>query len=106
MLGFSGWHSRRRLLVALFTGSVVAPCFTAPIPMTQKDFYTPGTQPGDLDPGAFMFSAECRACHGDFDSANEPFATWQGSLMAMAGRDPLFFAQMTTANQDVANVGS
>ncbi|MCB9848497.1 MAG: hypothetical protein H6814_08800 [Phycisphaeraceae bacterium] len=77
-----------------------------PISMSQKDFFTPGTQPGSLDQYAFSYSAECRGCHGDFDTGNEPFATWQGSLMAMAGRDPLFFAQMTTANQDVANVGS
>ncbi|QQS09684.1 MAG: hypothetical protein IPK69_03425 [Phycisphaerales bacterium] len=32
-------------------------------------------------------------------------STWSGSLMGQAGRDPLFFAQMTLANQDVSNVG-
>jgi hypothetical protein len=35
-----------------------------------------------------------------------PFTTWNGSLMANAGRDPLFFAQLATASQDVPGVGT
>lgn len=76
-----------------------------PIPMTFEDFHLSGTQIGDIPPGNFFDSQNCSACHGNFDSANEPYFTWKGSLMGNAGRDPLFFAQMTTANQDVANVG-
>ena len=66
----------------------------------------PGTQVGDMPLSALRPASECKTCHGDFDPANEPYATWAGSLMALGGHDPLFFAQMTTANQDVANVGS
>lgn len=44
-------------------------------------------------------------CHGNFDEGRDPYDTWQGSLMGLAGKDPLFYAQMATANQDVANAG-
>lgn len=73
--------------------------------LTLNDFHVPGTQVGGASPAAFSPSQDCRACHGDFSPASEPFATWKGSLMGNAGRDPLFYAQMATANQDVANAG-
>ncbi len=76
-----------------------------PVPMTIEDFHLSGTQIGDVSPEVIMTSDNCRVCHGDYDPANEPYNTWTGSLMGQAGRDPLFFAQMTNANQDVANVG-
>lgn len=75
------------------------------VPMTLEDFQLSGTQVGDVSPAVITTSDTCAACHGNFDAANEPYSTWRGSLMGQAGRDPLFFAQMTTANQDVANVG-
>lgn len=77
-----------------------------PLPMTQLDFKVPGTQTGDVPAYHAHSSNECQSCHGGYSANTEPFATWAGSLMALGGRDPLFFAQMTTANQDVANVGS
>ncbi len=76
------------------------------VPMTQRDFQVSGTQVGNLATNALHPVSECKQCHGGYDPQIEPFATWAGSLMALGGRDPLFFAQMTTANQDVANVGS
>ena len=75
------------------------------VPMTLEDFHLSGTQVGDVSPSNITTSDNCAACHGNFDSANEPFQTWRGSLMGQAGRDPLFYAQMATANQDVENVG-
>jgi len=75
------------------------------VPMALEDFQLSGTQVGDVSPEAITTSDNCMACHGNFDAANEPYNTWRGSLMGQAGRDPLFYAQMTTANQDVANVG-
>ncbi len=55
-----------------------------------------------IDPGV------CEGCHGDFNpNANiEPFPTWAGSMMANAGRDPLFWAALDVANHDVPGVGS
>lgn len=75
------------------------------VPMTFNDFHLSGTQVGVVSPTVITTSDNCAACHGDFDFTNEPFRTWRGSLMGQAGRDPLFYAQMATANQDVENVG-
>ncbi len=77
-----------------------------PIPMTQRDFLVPGTQPGDAHSDAFQSPQVCSACHANTGSDAAPSDSWRGSLMAQAGRDPLFYAQLATANQDVANVGS
>jgi hypothetical protein len=88
--------------VCLVAGTVVV---AAIIDLTLNDFQLRGTQLGSLDPTVFQESPSCIMCHGDFDVGNDPGSTWKGSLMSQAGRDPLFFAQMATANQDVANAG-
>ena len=51
---------------------------------------------------------ECRGCHGDWDRSNhyEPWTTWAGSMMANAARDPLFWAALDVANDDVPDVGA
>ena len=95
---------RRATGIALVLVATAA--LAALIPLTQEDFRLSGTQIGDVPIGVLEPSDNCRACHGDFDPADEPYSTWAGSLMGLAGRDPLFFAQMTNANQDVANVGT
>jgi len=94
----------RRLLVpaAALAGAALA----ALVPMTQRDFHLSGTQIGDVPDGALFGSGACSTCHANIDPQTEPWATWAGSLMGQAGRDPLFFAQLTTANQDVENVGT
>lgn len=74
-------------------------------PMTLTDFYLRGTQMGELPAATLQPFSNCRICHANYDPANEPGFNWQGSLMGQAGRDPLFFAQMTLANQDVSNAG-
>ena len=96
------WVAHSSLLV-IWASSVEV--FGQTVPMTLEDFHLSGTQVGDVSPAIVGPSDNCVACHGNFDPANEPYNTWRGSLMGQAGRDPLFFAQMTTANQDVANVG-
>ncbi|MEB2283788.1 MAG: hypothetical protein B6D46_07305 [Polyangiaceae bacterium UTPRO1] len=94
-----------RLLPASVLVLVVGTAFAGQVPTTLEDFRVPGTQVGDLPPGSLFASTSCRVCHGLYDAANAPYSTWDGSLMSHAGRDPLFFAQMSTANQDAANVG-
>lgn len=95
----------RRILVMAIAMTAPRILHGQPIPMTIEDFHLSGTQVGDTSPTSITTSDNCSACHADYDPLNEPYKTWAGSLMGQAGRDPLFFAQMTTANQDVANVG-
>ncbi len=52
--------------------------------------------------GTLLTSDNRMDCHGLTQNGVDPYSTWSGSLMAHAGRDPLFKAQMVTANQDVA----
>ena len=101
--GSRDWRLRASIVLALLLAAGAASA--ALIQMTLEDFHVPGTQVGDVGPAAYYDSTDCRSCHGDYDPVREPARNWRGSLMAQAGRDPLFFAQLTTANQDVANVG-
>jgi hypothetical protein len=77
-----------------------------PLPLTQDDFRVPGTQVGDVPTWLVQSAGQCQMCHGGYDPGVDPYSTWAGSLMALGGRDPLFYAQMSLANQDVENVGS
>lgn len=72
---------------------------------TMQDFHLAGTQVFDVPSGIIMSSPDCMLCHGPLGQGTDPYASWHGSLMAQAGRDPLFYAQMANANQDAANVG-
>lgn len=102
----SGWRQSVLRIAALSSVvTVTAALIGARVDTTMEDFHLSGTQMLDVGINVIQPSANCSLCHGDFDAENEPYATWRGSLMGLAGRDPLFFAQMTTANQDAANVG-
>jgi len=74
------------------------------VPTTLRDMHMPGSQPltgttlNDPD-------ANCRTCHGDYNSSVEPWYLWKGSMMAQAMRDPLFQACVTVAEQDAPSVG-
>jgi len=96
----------KRSIVAILAASALATLATAAlVNMTLVDFHLSGTQIGDVLPGTISTSDACTVCHAGYDTDNSPYDSWNGSLMAQAGRDPLFFAQMTNANQDVDNVG-
>lgn len=97
---------QRRVLVGAAAGGLAILALLAGglIPTTEQDFHLPGTQLGGID-GAIMTSDNCMGCHGPLPAGNDPYSTWSGSLMAQAGRDPLFEAQMVTANQDVTEAG-
>jgi hypothetical protein len=74
------------------------------VPTTLRDVDMPGTQPHE---GAILEDPDiyCASCHGNYDSANEPWYTWRGSMMSQAARDPFFFACMAVAEQDAPSVG-
>ena len=69
-------------------------------PLTDK-----GTQPGLNHP--IEASGDCSLCHASFDAQLhvEPWNTWAGSMMAQAGRDPLFWAALDVANNDAPGAG-
>ncbi|MGZ3455514.1 MAG: hypothetical protein ACXVEF_38265 [Polyangiales bacterium] len=72
-------------------------------PVAPADFHVPGTQMGDVS--SLLSSSVCAACHAGETLPTGPYETWKGSLMAWSGKDPLFFAQLATATQDVPTVG-
>ncbi len=51
--------------------------------------------------------SDCASCHAGYDSQNhiEPWDTWAGSMMANASRDPIFWAALDVANNDVPGIG-
>lgn len=57
----------------------------------------PGTQPGQV---TLEGPRRCLNCHSGFDPVSEPGTPWQGSMMAHAARDFLFWASLTVAAQD------
>lgn len=98
--------SRGKIVViaAVLVGATGA--IGALVNMTMRDFHVRGTQVGMVSPQAIQQSTACTMCHANFsEELSAPGDTWAGSKMAQAGRNPLFFAQMALANQDVSNVG-
>jgi hypothetical protein len=67
------------------------------------DVQMPGTQPGEI--GALESPNKCDNCHGGYNSAVEPAHNWRGSMMAHAGRDPIFWATLAVAEQDFDGAG-
>jgi hypothetical protein len=70
------------------------------VPPTVKQ---PGTQPGEI--GALESPNKCDNCHGGYNNAVEPAHNWRGSMMAHAGRDPIFWATLAVAEQDFDGAG-
>ena len=73
-----------------------------------EDFQLLGTQP-DSDSYEFtpFYSHQnCMFCHGDYDIEVAPVDTWVVSLKAQSGRDPVFKAGLTIANQDANIAGN
>ncbi|UCF21027.1 MAG: hypothetical protein JSU87_06460 [Gemmatimonadota bacterium] len=63
----------------------------------------PGTQPNEV--GSLETPDKCDNCHGGYDPSVEPAYNWRGSMMASAGRDPLFWATLAVAEQDFDGAG-
>ena len=102
-------NRRRRLMFALLGAALAVAALaavTSLIPMTQADFHLPGTQIGDVPAGVLGTSGECRGLPRSLRlSRTSPCSTGPAASWASRASDPLFYAQMTTANQDVANAG-
>lgn len=76
----------------------------AQLPTDTLDFRMPGTQ-SNYGGVPFQASFNCGGCHGGYDEAIEPHGLWASSMMAQAGRDPIFFAAMAISEQDTTNSG-
>ena len=68
------------------------------------DEQMPGTQPNELTVPLETVTT-CSFCHAGYDPAVEPAATWRGSMMAQAARDPVFWAALAISEQDFAGAG-
>ena len=70
------------------------------------DFTSNGTQPG-LEFG-LRAPSTCRFCHTDAPATVEqiqPYPNWVGSMMANSSRDPLFWAALDVAEDDIPGIG-
>lgn len=101
----------RRLLVGACALTGIATAATAlgtsgllPLGTTLQDFFLNGTQPNELTIEIYD-SSSCSACHGYYDPNMEPYEPWVASMMGQAGRDPVFYAALDVANQDVGEGG-
>ena len=60
----------------------------------------PGTQPVPENNHDIEAPGRCLNCHGGYDQPIEPAFNWQGSMMAQAGRDFLYWSCLTVGAQD------
>jgi len=67
------------------------------------DIQQPGTQPREV--ASLESVTRCDNCHAGYNQTVEPAYTWRGSMMAQAGRDPIFWATLAVAEQDFDGVG-
>lgn len=95
---------RRQVLVPVCFAFALGLTALATIPTTLVDFFQPGTQPGALN--VFIVQSQsCAFCHGRYEPEYEPYSQWAASMMAQSARDPIFYACVAIANNDVAEVG-
>jgi len=71
--------------------------------LVPNEVQQPGTQPGQVT--GLESPDKCDNCHGGYDQAVEPAHNWRGSMMANAGRDPIFWATVAVAEQDFDGAG-
>jgi hypothetical protein len=87
-------------VVGLVLGSVATAAHAADVvPPTVR---MPGTQPGQA---ALQTADRCDNCHGGYDPDAEPAFLWNGSMMAHAASDPIFWATLAIAEQDFDGSG-
>jgi hypothetical protein len=68
-----------------------------------NEIQQPGTQPQEI--GNLESPDKCDNCHGGYNELVEPAFNWRGSMMANAGRDPIFWATLAVAEQDFDGAG-
>ncbi len=97
--------TRRRRRLLWLVPALLAPLLTPgpagawdPLPVSEDPLVRmPGSQPGQVD---LEGPNRCLNCHSGYDGGAAEPGHWQGSMMAQAGRDFLFWATLTVAAQD------
>ena len=88
------------LIALTVVGSASAAFFALTVP---NEVQGPGTQQAEVV--TLERSDGCIGCHAMYDPEVAPADTYFGSMMAHAGRDPLFWATVAVAEQDFDGVG-
>ena len=91
-------YFNRFALLLMFTALSAVAAVDVP-----TDIQQPGTQPGEA--GGLESPKRCDNCHGGYDQSVEMAHNWRGSMMAQAGRDPIFWATVAVAEQDFDGSG-
>jgi len=86
------------LLIGAFAAGIAYAALTVP-----TDIQQPGTQPQEVS--NLENPDKCDNCHGGYNELVEPAFNWRGSMMANAGRDPIFWATLAIAEQDFDGAG-
>ncbi len=84
--------------------SIAAPLMAADV--VPPEIEMPGTQPGEVP--NLESPDKCDNCHAGYNPENpeiEPATGWRGGAMGNAGRDPIFWATMAIAEQDLGGSG-
>jgi Cytochrome c554 and c-prime len=98
----NGWGRELLLSFLLVAGATMSVSASAAL-VVPTDIQQPGTQPGEA--GTLETPDKCDNCHGNYNRAVEPAFNWRGSMMANATRDPIFWATLAVAEQDVDGSG-
>ena len=96
----SALDNKNRVWIAVLLAMAVALPVVLAGPFTSN-----GTQP-PLD-FQVLWPGICSNCHAGYDNGHNirPYTTWAGSMMANAGRDPIFWAALDVANNDLPGIG-
>ena len=92
-----------RTRIALATAGLIFSGLALAATTVPPEIQQPGTQPGEV--GNLETPDKCDNCHGGYNRAVEPAFNWRGSMMANAGRDPIFWATLAVAEQDFDGAG-
>jgi hypothetical protein len=94
---------KKTAFIAIMSLAVVAFGITILALVVPNEIQQPGTQPQEI--ANLESPGRCDNCHGGYDVNVEPSHNWQGSMMANAGRDPIFWATLAIAEQDFDGAG-
>jgi hypothetical protein len=98
-----GEYMKKRLLASCLFLMLVIGFAVYAADIVPTDIQMPGTQPREV--GNLESPDKCDNCHGGYNTNTEPAFNWRGSMMANAGRDPIFWATLAIAEQDFDGVG-